>query len=171
MEAVPDLDLERLVDFVNKYADIPRATAYEQDKPYPPLDDLKIDPTWASASGLIGLVAMANELYAVFAAPDESASLAALNTILHRTWPSPTATGTGAVQWVVQQSCDVPAAASALCLLGVVNRHDHHRLGLCQASRCADVFVDASPAGRRRFCSSTCLSRHKVAAYRARAKQ
>ncbi|MGH3466818.1 MAG: CGNR zinc finger domain-containing protein [Thermocrispum sp.] len=29
-------------------------------------------------------------------------------------------------------------------------------------------YADVSPACRRRFCSSTCLNRHKVAAYRQR---
>jgi predicted RNA-binding Zn ribbon-like protein len=42
------------------------------------------------------------------------------------------------------------------------------RLGVCDASPCADVFVDVSPNRSRRYCSDRCSSRANVAAYRAR---
>ena len=42
------------------------------------------------------------------------------------------------------------------------------RLGVCSATRCADVFVDTSPNRSRRYCSERCSSRANVAAYRAR---
>lgn len=44
------------------------------------------------------------------------------------------------------------------------------RLGVCDASRCANVFVDISPNQSRRYCSERCSSRANVAAYRARAR-
>ena len=44
------------------------------------------------------------------------------------------------------------------------------RLGVCDASPCADVFVDTSPNQSRRYCSDRCSSRANVAAYRARQK-
>lgn len=42
------------------------------------------------------------------------------------------------------------------------------RLGVCDASPCAQVFVDTSPNLSRRYCSDRCSSRANVAAYRAR---
>lgn len=45
---------------------------------------------------------------------------------------------------------------------------DPHRLGVCAAERCHDVFVDTSPNRSRRYCSDRCSSRANVAAYRAR---
>ncbi|MEP7090637.1 MAG: CGNR zinc finger domain-containing protein [Nocardioidaceae bacterium] len=44
------------------------------------------------------------------------------------------------------------------------------RLGVCDASPCAFVFVDTSPNQSRRYCSDRCSSRANVAAFRARQK-
>jgi predicted RNA-binding Zn ribbon-like protein len=45
------------------------------------------------------------------------------------------------------------------------------RLGTCEAERCDRVYVDTSKNGTRRFCSTTCQNRTKVAAYRRRRGQ
>lgn len=42
------------------------------------------------------------------------------------------------------------------------------RLGVCAAPRCDRVYVDTSRNASRRFCSTTCQSRVKAAAFRAR---
>jgi predicted RNA-binding Zn ribbon-like protein len=52
--------------------------------------------------------------------------------------------------------------SSLVCDLGA------SRFGVCDASRCANVFVDTSPNQSRRYCSDRCSSRANVAAYRAR---
>ena len=54
--------------------------------------------------------------------------------------------------------------ANLVCDLGAT------RLGLCQAAKCDNVFVDTSPNQSRRYCSERCSSRANVAAYRARQK-
>jgi len=54
--------------------------------------------------------------------------------------------------------------ATLVCDLGPT------RLGVCQAARCRNVFVDTSPNHSRRYCSDRCSSRANVAAYRARQK-
>jgi predicted RNA-binding Zn ribbon-like protein len=46
--------------------------------------------------------------------------------------------------------------------------HDPQRLGTCAARGCGDAFVDTSPGAHRRFCSVTCQSRERVAAFRRR---
>lgn len=42
------------------------------------------------------------------------------------------------------------------------------RLGVCDATRCDQVYVDLSKNRTRRFCSLTCQNRVKAAAFRAR---
>lgn len=54
--------------------------------------------------------------------------------------------------------------ANLVCDLGPT------RLGVCDASPCAQVYVDSSPNASRRYCSDRCSSRANVAAYRARQK-
>ena len=50
--------------------------------------------------------------------------------------------------------------------------HDAHRLGVCADETCGWLFIDESPAGRRRWCDMrTCGNRAKVARHRARARQ
>lgn len=44
------------------------------------------------------------------------------------------------------------------------------RLGVCQAAQCDRVFVDGSRNSVRAFCSPSCQSRTKAAAFRARRK-
>jgi predicted RNA-binding Zn ribbon-like protein len=49
--------------------------------------------------------------------------------------------------------------------------HDPDRLRVCADDTCRWLFVDQSPAGRRRWCDMrTCGNRAKVAAHRARAR-
>lgn len=49
--------------------------------------------------------------------------------------------------------------------------HDEHRLGVCADESCGWLFIDESPAGRRRWCDMrTCGNRAKVARHRARAR-
>ncbi|MGH7640751.1 MAG: CGNR zinc finger domain-containing protein [Candidatus Dormibacteria bacterium] len=59
-------------------------------------------------------------------------------------------------------------AMCAIALAVVIGSPGEGRLGVCEAEHCQQVFVDTSKNGSRRFCSSTCLSRTKVAAFRAR---
>lgn len=58
-------------------------------------------------------------------------------------------------------------ATGAAMLLGSA---DVERLHRCEAERCDLVFLDGSRSGTRRFCSTSCQSRTKVAAFRRRAQ-
>ncbi len=63
------------------------------------------------------------------------------------------------------------AGWSAGCAAGlavVLGSDLHGRLGVCTAPRCDRVYVDVSRNGTRRFCSTSCQSRVKAAAFRAR---
>jgi predicted RNA-binding Zn ribbon-like protein len=69
--------------------------------------------------------------------------------------------------WSVPGSPTALLASAALALRGHLAAHPD-RLGVCADRQCADVYVDASPAGHRRFCSLTCQNRTRVAAFRER---
>jgi predicted RNA-binding Zn ribbon-like protein len=60
------------------------------------------------------------------------------------------------------------AAGCATALALAIGSELAGRLGVCVASRCDRVYVDASRNGVRRFCSAPCQSRVKAAAFRAR---
>lgn len=60
-------------------------------------------------------------------------------------------------------------AAIAGSLAHYLADHDLHRLRVCANDGCRWLFVDRSPAGRRRWCDMrTCGNRAKVARHRAR---
>jgi predicted RNA-binding Zn ribbon-like protein len=162
--------MSRVVEFVNEYADPAREAADEQGLAYP--DAVEVlqwtGPVPVPAVG--ELVAAANAIFRVFASANEGRALDELNELLRSARLTPVATESG-LSWTVETPEDVFPAALVTCLLAWLMRYGPDRLGTCQAVKCVDVYADASPAGRRRFCSSTCLNRHKVAAYRQRSSQ
>lgn len=159
-----------LVELVNEFAHRPRMFAGEQDAPYP--DVARIDglPGDMTEIPVLQLVSAANEVYEVFAADSDGRAYEVLNRILRSAAPSPIATARG-TRWTVRNARHLVRGAMAVCLLEWLTSHGWQRLGRCHAVRCADVYADASPAGKRRFCSSTCLNRHKVAAHRSRSRR
>jgi predicted RNA-binding Zn ribbon-like protein len=60
------------------------------------------------------------------------------------------------------------AAGCATGLAVVLGSELYGRLGVCAAPHCDRVYVDTSRNGIRRFCSASCQSRVKTAAFRAR---
>jgi predicted RNA-binding Zn ribbon-like protein len=75
--------------------------------------------------------------------------------------------GTLRPAWTVPRARDGLLASAALALRDHLAAHPE-RLGVCADHQCADVYVDASPGGHRRFCSLTCQNRARTAAYRRR---
>ena len=66
---------------------------------------------------------------------------------------------------------DQARSAVAGSLAHYLAEHDQHRLKVCADDTCSWLFVDESPAGRRRWCDMrTCGNRNKVARHRARAR-
>jgi predicted RNA-binding Zn ribbon-like protein len=69
---------------------------------------------------------------------------------------------------------DLAQARSAVAgsLAHYLAEHDRRRLRVCADDTCEWLFVDRSPAGRRRWCDMrTCGNRAKVARHRARARR
>lgn len=114
--------------------------------------------------------AVADRLHAVFAAGDTADRAAAVNAMLTETAVRPELVleeGSVTGAWRVPHAKDALLASAALALREhLLTRPD--RLGVCADRQCADIYVDASPAGHRRFCSVTCQNRTRVAAFRER---
>ena len=67
--------------------------------------------------------------------------------------------------WLVEAR-DALLAAALLALRAQLSDEDPERLGICVDGGCADIYIDISPAGRRRFCSVQCQNRARAAKFR-----
>jgi predicted RNA-binding Zn ribbon-like protein len=168
-----------LVWLVNEWGSVPRAAAGEDQAPYPDTDLLA---ALLAGSGvrscppalLTGhaLRQIADRLHRVFAAADLSERVALVAGWLAETAVRPALAladgGRPGATWLVDDDRHVLLAAAALTLRHQLAEHDPARVGVCTGRRCADAFIDASPAGQRRFCSVTCQNRARIAAWRRR---
>ena len=168
------------MDFVGYAEDAARLA----NAPLTTLDDvagLLGDRAWLAPQlvdrDLLVLRRFLRELRPVFAASaraDESEVVDGLNSLLARHPLTPYIAGHDAQSWhlhIGNRSTSVAEQLIAEALMGlavVVCDLGALRLGVCLASSCDDVFVDASPNQSRRYCSDRCSSRANVAAYRAR---
>ena len=125
------------------------------------------------------MIQLAGELRTVFellaaARPDQAAAL--VNSLLARYQAAPQLARHDGESWHLHfHSQDKEAgravARGAMCVIAlavVIGSPGGARLGLCESANCDRAFIDTSKNGSRRFCSSACLSRTKVAAFRAR---
>jgi len=151
------MPLDEVVHLVNEWGTRPRA-----------LDGRAGDPTDPE------LTTLADELHPVFAAaqegeppPDQAARLTALLAAT-RVRPILATTDDGlAPAWLVDDPAQATRAAAALALREQLADHPG-RIGVCADRQCADVYVDLSPAGRRRFCCLTCQNRARAESFRKR---
>ena len=72
--------------------------------------------------------------------------------------------------WIVDDPAQVGRASAALALRAQLAERPG-RIGVCADRQCADVWVDQSPAGRRRFCCLTCQNRARAETFRARQRR
>ena len=172
MVAIDAMPMTVLVDLVNGWASIPRHEDGRDSAAYPSIADF---------AGRLGfsapvlsdqeLAATADRIYPVFTAPDAGRRAELVTEFLDETEVRPSLNLERAELrrgWSVPDPHAVLLAGSAIALREFLADHDPDRLGVCTGSRCVDVFVDASPGGRRRFCSITCQNRTRVAAFRGR---
>ena len=155
----PDL----LVWLVNEWGTAPRAAAGEAGTPYP-------DPApLGAAAG--NPAEVADRLHRIFATTDSTERVRLLALLLAQTGVRPgiaLAGGLPSETWHVDGQDQALLAAAALTLRHQLAAHDQARVGTCTGRDCADAYIDASPGGRRRFCSVTCQNRARVAAWRQR---
>jgi predicted RNA-binding Zn ribbon-like protein len=170
-----------LVWLVNEWGSVPRAAAGEEQAPYPDTDLLAAllagsgvrDCPPAALTGP-ALRQVADQLHRVFATADLAERVTLVAGLLDQTGVTPALEITGdrpGATWRVSAARDAVLAAAALTLRDQLAGHDPDRVGVCSGRRCADAFIDASPAGQRRFCSVTCQNRARIAAWRHRQNQ
>jgi len=171
MVVVPRIEIADVVDLVNHYSERARAAAGDEAKGYRVLDE--VHGPLAEQVGNRSpdeLHALAGEAYEVFVAAAEGRDVApVVNAFLVAARPTPVLRPDGDVAWAVAEEGSALRGALGVVLLDWLHTHGAERLGVCGGNRCADAFVDSSPAGRKKFCSSGCLNRHKVAEHRRRA--
>ncbi len=168
------MPLTGLVDLINGWGSTPRREAGEQSWPYPALHRLDgrlgvppgVEP---EADG--PLIEIADSLHPIFAGSDAAERAERLNQLITSTGVRPTVHVQGERMhsgWNVDKPQHALMAAATMALCAQLAEHDPNRLGTCAGRRCADVYIDASPDGHRRFCSITCQTRARVSAFRAR---
>lgn len=115
----------------------------------------------------------AQEVYAVFAAPDLVSAVAHINTLLARYATAPRLTAHDQSPWHlhVDPSDHAPwhtwfVTSSAMALAILVSEKQRPPGGLCAAEACGRPFVDLGQGGGRRYCSARCATRERVASHR-----
>lgn len=167
-----------LVWLINEWGSVPRAAAGQDQAPYP---DTRLLAALLAGSGVRdcppelltdpALTQVADRLHPVFAAPGLNERVALVSGLLAGTGVRPALDldhGRPGETWLVEDAGEALPAAAALTLRHQLAGHDPDRVGVCTGRDCADAYIDASPAGRRRFCSVTCQNRARVAAWRRR---
>jgi predicted RNA-binding Zn ribbon-like protein len=153
---VRPLPLPELVSLVNDWGTRPRQIGNRTEPP----------PTPDSAAAS----AVADRLHAVFTAADPAERARLVTAMLTEAVVRPElaeADGGLVAAWQVPDPGAALLASAALALREHLAAHPE-RIGVCHDRQCADVYVDASPGGHRRFCSLTCQNRARVAAFRER---
>ncbi|UNX53787.1 CGNR zinc finger domain-containing protein [Georgenia sp. TF02-10] len=171
MTTAPHLLVEQALDLINHYSRRARSAAGDEGRGYRPLPEVVGEvAAEVPGAGVEDLHVLADEAYEVFARADAGEDVApAVNALLAPAAPTPRLGADGAVVWEVADDQAALRAALAITLLDWVHVRGAERLGLCNGIRCADAFADASPAGRKKYCSTGCLNRHKVSEHRRRA--
>jgi CGNR zinc finger/Putative stress-induced transcription regulator len=173
---VSALPLDFVTGLINEWGTSPRQAAGEQDVDYPDFAALAVaygldaDPAMRRMTDQ-DLTYVADALYPVFSAPTQDATIATVNGLLARTAPQPRLgrdQGSLAEQWAALAPRRLLVACVLTLYQQLVQWGNSRRLGLCSGTRCADVYVDHSRTGQKRFCSQSCQNRNRVAAFRAR---
>lgn len=128
------------------------------------------------AEAFFTLAARLRTVFEAAAADDSDLAATTVNTLLQDYHAAPQLARHDGETWHLHfQSQEKEAgrarargATCATALAIVIGSHGLRRMGICQAERCDRVYIDTSRNGSRHFCSASCLSRQKVAAFRAR---
>jgi predicted RNA-binding Zn ribbon-like protein len=129
-----------------------------------------------SDADLAAMREAAERLTAVFATDDPGTAAALLNGLFARAARTPRLTShDGTTPWHlhVDSGDDAPwgewfLASSALALAVLLADHQRVPGGLCASNTCRRPYLDLGGGSPRRYCSSRCATRERVAAHRSR---
>ncbi len=166
------MPLDTLVDLVNGWGVEPRRAGARSD--VPPLaghvDRAGVPASVADALTDAELIQFAETVFGIFTADGTAARVAAVSGLLSGIDVRPDLLledGEVRPTWWADAE-DALLAAALLALRAQLSEVDPGRLGVCVDGGCADIYIDVSPAGQRRFCSVTCQNRARAAKYRRR---
>lgn len=165
-----EADQDWVIWFINEFADETRRLSGETGGPYPGLDEHRGTPAGLLDVDEAACVMAANKAFAVArAGPDLTAIARALGALFAGDHDvSPTIIDGEIV--LTFGSADEPDLDAEIGrrLVDLLADSTVHGLGLCDEHHCVDVFVDRSRRRNRRFCTTTCQVRARVARHRAR---
>ena len=121
------------------------------------------------------LRAAIDRLTAVLRESDADRAATALNDILAECGARPRLSRHGGGAWHlhIDRADDAGwdewlLASGAYALAQILSEHGKPAWGVCHAHDCSAFYLDVGPGPERRYCSSTCSSRARVAAHRQR---
>ncbi|MCX4694886.1 CGNR zinc finger domain-containing protein [Streptomyces sp. NBC_01408] len=124
------------------------------------------------------LRAAARRMAGVLAEPDEDRAAEALNALFVQCATRPRLTRHDGHPWHLHVDRGDGAgwgdwflATGALALAQLLTEHGRIAWGACAAEGCGRLFLATGPGSARRYCSSTCSSRSRVAAHRRRKRE
>jgi predicted RNA-binding Zn ribbon-like protein len=140
------------------------------------ISDRSVHITGRTAEELIQLAAELRSIFELMGAGRADQAAALVNSLLARYQAAPQLARHDGEPWHLHFHSQAKEAGGAIargatCVIAlavVMGSPGLARLGVCGSTHCDRVFIDTSKNGSRRFCSATCLSRTKVAAFRAR---
>jgi predicted RNA-binding Zn ribbon-like protein len=132
------------------------------------------EPIEITNGEVAGMRAVAARLHKVFAAPDTATAARLLNEILAGAAGPPRLSSHDGTAWHLHldgSDDDTPwdawfAVSSAAALAELLAARQAPPGGLCAASGCGKPFVHQGGGTPRRYCSSRCATRERVAAHR-----
>lgn len=132
------------------------------------------EPFEVTQDDVFDIVALRARLRAVFDARTEDEAAVLLNALLAESASAPYLAPHPQVGWHLHVARpdaswgEWLAALTATGLAELISAGGFGRIGVCAAEDCLRVFVDESRNHSQRYCTSTCASRSRVTAYRAR---
>ncbi len=142
---------------------------------------LAIDPPSIQSltpADIQGFQRLAEQLYDVFVnlgLDDVDRAAALVNELLRESPATPHLMKESGIWRFHHHPADAPVLPMwrAICadsIARLIGAQAGHRLGICNATRCDRVFVDTTKNATRRYCSTACQNRAKIAAFRSRGK-
>jgi predicted RNA-binding Zn ribbon-like protein len=126
-----------------------------------------------TAADLESLKTVSRKLYTVFASQEVKNTANLLNAILREYAHAPRLSAHAGTPWHlhVDNEDHAPwaewfAASSAFALAILFAEKQRNPSGLCASSACSRPFIDLGKGGKRKYCSSKCATRERVAVYR-----
>ncbi|MFG2289825.1 CGNR zinc finger domain-containing protein [Streptomyces sp. NPDC048595] len=159
VRADPDLSREALAELLSRHGESPDELT-EREFSGRDADDLR---------------AAAARMAAILTESDTDRAAHAINALLAECGARPHLSRHGGHPWHLHIDRGEEAgwaewflASSALALAQVLTEYGRAPWGECAAARCGTLYLGTGPGSARRYCSTACASRERVAAHRRR---